>query len=136
MTGTTDLLHWTDLITGDGKPAERGALITAHYTGTLADGTVFDSSHQRGRPFECVIGTGRVIRGWDVGILGGVYAEKIGLADQIDALEALQPMRVGGKRKLIVPAHLGYGARQMGKIVPHSELSFEIELLAVQTRDD
>lgn len=52
-----------DLIVGTGKAAERGALITAHYTGYLADGTVFDSSHSRGQPFECVIGTGRVIKG-------------------------------------------------------------------------
>jgi len=81
----------------------------------LADGTEFDSSWSRGKPFQCVIGTGRVIKGWDQGIMG---------------------MRVGGKRKLLVPAHLGYGARSVGSIPPDSDLAFEIELLEVLTRDD
>ena len=60
-----DELHITDLLPGDGKAVVKGALITTHYTGWLEDGTVFDSSHQRGKPFQCVIGTGRVIKGWD-----------------------------------------------------------------------
>ena len=106
----------TDLAEGDGKAVVKGALITVHYTGTLTDGTVFDSSHQRGRPFECVIGTGRVIKGWDIGLMG---------------------MRVGGRRRLFVPAHLAYGERRIGAhIQPHSDLQFEIELLDVRTRDD
>ncbi|WP_178083671.1 FKBP-type peptidyl-prolyl cis-trans isomerase, partial [Pseudomonas sp. Sample_9] len=75
----------------------------------------FDSSWSRGKPFQCVIGTGRVIKGWDQGLLG---------------------MQVGGKRKLLVPAHLGYGERTMGKIPPNSNLVFEIELLEVLTRED
>lgn len=105
-----------DLVVGDGKEAVRGALITTHYTGTLEDGTVFDSSVAKGRPFQCVIGTGRVIKGWDQGIMG---------------------MKVGGKRKLFVPAHLAYGERQIGAhIKPNSNLLFEIELLEVLTRDD
>ncbi|WP_348946368.1 FKBP-type peptidyl-prolyl cis-trans isomerase [Chitinibacter sp. FCG-7] len=105
-----------DLIVGDGKEAVRGALITTHYTGTLEDGTVFDSSIAKGKPFQCVIGTGRVIKGWDQGIMG---------------------MKVGGKRKLFVPAHLAYGERQIGAhIKPNSNLLFEIELLEVLTRDD
>ncbi|GGP28169.1 FKBP-type peptidyl-prolyl cis-trans isomerase [Silvimonas amylolytica] len=105
-----------DLVVGEGKEIARGALITAHYTGTLEDGTKFDSSHDRGKPFQCVIGTGRVIKGWDQGLIG---------------------MRVGGKRKLFVPAHLAYGDRQIGPhIKPHSNLIFEIELLEVLTRDD
>ena len=109
-------LQITDEQVGDGKAAVKGALITAHYTGYLQDGTVFDSSHQRGKPFQCVIGTGRVIRGWDIGLMG---------------------MKVGGKRKLFVPAHLAYGERKMGAhIQPGSDLSFEIELLEVLTRDD
>ena len=58
-------LQITDVQLGDGKEVVKGALITTHYTGTLADGSVFDSSHQRGKPFQCVIGTGRVIKGWD-----------------------------------------------------------------------
>lgn len=105
-----------DIVIGDGKEAVRGALITTHYTGTLEDGTVFDSSVNKGRPFQCVIGTGRVIKGWDQGIMG---------------------MKVGGKRKLFVPAHLAYGERQIGAhIKPNSNLLFEIELLEVLTRDD
>ena len=105
----------TDLLIGDGKTAVKGALITTHYTGWLEDGTVFDSSHERGKPFQCVIGTGRVIKGWDIGLMG---------------------MQVGGKRKLQVPAHLGYGERSVGAIPPNSDLTFEIELLEVLTRDD
>ena len=111
----SDELHITDVQLGDGKAVVKGALITTHYTGTLADGTVFDASHQRGKPFQCVIGTGRVIKGWDIGLMG---------------------MKVGGKRRLFVPAHLGYGERQMGSIPPGSDLLFEIELLEVLTRDD
>ncbi len=104
-----------DLVIGEGKAAVKGALITTHYTGTLLDGTVFDSSHRKGKPFQCVIGTGRVIKGWDIGIMG---------------------MCVGGKRKLSVPAHLAYGERQIGEhITPNSDLYFEIELLEVLTRD-
>ena len=105
----------TDIRTGDGKAVVKGALITTHYTGKLEDGTVFDSSHERGKPFQCVIGTGRVIKGWDLGLMG---------------------MRVGGKRRLQVPAALGYGERSVGRIPPHSDLTFEIELLEVLTRDD
>lgn len=106
----------TDIREGDGKAVVKGALITTHYTGTLDDGTVFDSSHQRGKPFQCVIGTGRVIKGWDQGLMG---------------------MKVGGVRQLFVPAHLAYGERTMGAhIKPNSDLHFEIELLEVLTRDD
>ncbi|RRV05308.1 FKBP-type peptidyl-prolyl cis-trans isomerase [Pseudomonas sp. v388] len=113
---TLPQLQVTDLHVGDGKAAVKGALITTHYTGWLQDGTVFDSSHQRGKPFQCVIGTGRVIKGWDIGLMG---------------------MKVGGKRKLFVPAHLAYGERKMGAhIPPHSDLTFELELLEVLTRDD
>ncbi len=106
----------TDIRTGDGKAVVKGALITTHYTGKLEDGTVFDSSHERGKPFQCVIGTGRVIKGWDQGLMG---------------------MKVGGIRTLFVPAHLAYGDRQMrAHIKPGSDLHFEIELLEVLTRDD
>lgn len=131
----TDKLDFQDIAIGEGKTAERGALITAHYTGFLPDGTVFDSSHQRGQPFETVIGTGRVIKGWDIGVLGGDYARKIGYDAQVEDLENLTPMQVGGKRKLVVPSHLAYGERQIGKIAPNSDLTFEIELLDVKTRD-
>ncbi|MCU1729551.1 FKBP-type peptidyl-prolyl cis-trans isomerase [Pseudomonas sp. 7P_10.2_Bac1] len=109
-------LQITDLVVGEGKAAVKGALITTQYTGWLTDGTVFDSSFERGKPFQCVIGTGRVIKGWDQGLIG---------------------MKVGGKRKLQVPAHLAYGERSMGAhIKPNSDLTFEIELLEVLTRDD
>lgn len=112
----SDELQIDDIVLGDGKTVVKGALITTHYRGQLEDGTVFDSSHERGKPFQCVIGTGRVIKGWDLGLMG---------------------MKVGGKRKLFVPAHLAYGERQIGKFIsPHSNLLFEIELLEVLTRDD
>lgn len=109
-------LQIEDIVVGDGKAVVKGALITTQYKGTLEDGTVFDSSYDKGRPFQCVIGTGRVIKGWDIGLMG---------------------MQVGGKRKLFVPAHLAYGERQVGAhIKPNSNLLFEIELLEVLTRDD
>ncbi|SDU90352.1 FKBP-type peptidyl-prolyl cis-trans isomerase [Pseudomonas mucidolens] len=113
---TNETLQITDIRLGDGKAVVKGALITTQYTGTLEDGTVFDSSWDRGKPFQCVIGTGRVIKGWDQGLIG---------------------MKVGGVRTLFVPAHLAYGERTMGAhIKPHSNLRFEIELLEVLTRDD
>lgn len=105
-----------DLVVGSGKETQRGALVVAHYTGWLEDGTKFDSSVDKGRPFQFVFGTGRVIKGWDQGLVG---------------------MKVGGKRKLFVPSHLAYGERQMGALIkPHSNLIFEVELLDVLTRDD
>ncbi|WP_346841959.1 FKBP-type peptidyl-prolyl cis-trans isomerase [Metapseudomonas otitidis] len=112
----SDELKIEDLLEGDGKAVVKGALITTQYNGWLEDGTLFDSSYQKGRPFQCVIGTGRVIKGWDQGLMG---------------------MKVGGKRKLHVPAHLAYGDRQVGAhITPGANLVFEIELLEVLTRDD
>ena len=104
-----------DIQLGDGKEVVKGALITTQYHGFLEDGSTFDSSYERGKPFQCVIGTGRVIKGWDQGLMG---------------------MKVGGKRKLFVPSHLGYGERSVGSIPPNSNLIFEIELLEVLTRDD
>ncbi|UNU74302.1 FKBP-type peptidyl-prolyl cis-trans isomerase [Moraxella nasovis] len=129
-------LQYEDIVVGTGKSASRGALICANYTGFLPNGEVFDSSHSRGQPFECVIGTGRVIKGWDIGVLGGEYADKIGYADYVTDAERLVAMKVGGKRRLIVPSHLAYGERAVGKIPPNSDLTFEIELLDVKTRDD
>ena len=109
-------LQVTDIKIGDGKELVKGALITTQYEGFLQDGTKFDSSYDKGKAFQCVIGTGRVIKGWDIGLMG---------------------MKVGGKRKLEVPAHLAYGERQIGSMIPaNSNLSFEIELLKVLTRDD
>ena len=111
-----DELRIEDIQVGDGKATVKGALITTQYRGFLEDGISFDSSYERGKPFQCVIGTGRVIKGWDHGLMG---------------------MRVGGKRKLWVPAALAYGERGMGSRVPaDANLIFEIELLEVLTRDD
>jgi len=108
-------LEFEDLVIGTGKKAERGALITAHYTGWLEDGTEFDSSYKKNAPFQTVLSNKRVIQGW---ILG------------------LKDMQVGGKRRLRVPAHLAYGERQVRTMIPpHSNLTFEIELLEVLTRD-
>ena len=108
-------LEIEDLVIGTGNVAARGALITAHYVGWLEDGTEFDSSHKKNAPFQTVLSNKRVIQGW---ILG------------------LKDMQVGGKRRLRVPAHLAYGERQIGTMVPpNSNLIFEIELLEVLTRD-
>ncbi len=113
---TTNNLIITELAEGSGLEAVKGALIICHYEGFLEDGTKFDSSIEKGRPFQCVIGTGRVIKGWDLGVIG---------------------MKVGGKRRLFVPAELAYGQRQMGALIaPNSNLTFVIELLEVRTRDD
>lgn len=105
----------TDIVIGTGKETSRGALCSVHYTGCLEDGSVFDSSIKKGKAFQFVFGTGRVIKGWDQGLVG---------------------MRVGGKRKLFVPSELAYGEREIGDIIPaFSDLTFEVELLEVLTRD-
>lgn len=104
-----------DLVEGTGTAAKRGALITAHYRGFLADGTEFDSSARHGEPLRVVLSNGRVIQGWIVGLTG---------------------MKAGGKRRIHVPAALAYGERQIGSMIPpHSDLTFEIDLLEVLTRD-
>ena len=105
----------TDKLLGSGKETSKGALLIVQYEGFLEDGTKFDSSLERGRPFQFVFGTGRVIKGWDQGLIG---------------------MKEGGKRHLFVPSHLAYGERQIGNMIPpHSNLIFEVELLEVRTRD-
>ena len=96
---------------GFGKAPKQGQTISAHYTGYLEDGTVFDSSYNRNQPFEFPIGTGRVIRGWD---------------------EGFADMKEGGKRQLIIPPQLGYGDRPAGQIPPNSTLIFDVELLEVK----
>ena len=103
-------LQYEDIVEGKGATPTAGQNVSVHYVGTLQNGTKFDSSLDRGQPFVFRIGTGRVIKGWDEGVMS---------------------MKVGGKRKLIIPPELGYGARQMGPIPPNSTLVFEVELLAV-----
>jgi FKBP-type peptidyl-prolyl cis-trans isomerase len=98
-----------DFVIGQGDEAKVGSEVSVHYTGTLDDGTVFDTSRKRNRPYEFVIGEGRVIKGWDLGVPG---------------------MKVGGKRRLTIPAKLAYGSRKKGKIPPDSQLTFTIELVA------
>lgn len=100
-----------DLKVGDGAEATKGKTVSVHYTGTLLDGTKFDSSLDRGEPFVFPLGAGRVIKGWDQGVVG---------------------MKEGGKRKLTIPPSLGYGSRPAGKIPPNSTLVFEIDLLEVK----
>jgi FKBP-type peptidyl-prolyl cis-trans isomerase FkpA len=105
-------LKYEDLAAGEGTTAEVGRTVSVHYTGWLTDGTRFDSSLDRDEPFRFPLGRGRVIRGWDEGVVG---------------------MRVGGRRRLTLPAHLGYGAAGAGGVIPpHATLVFEIELLEVQ----
>ncbi|MEW6127014.1 MAG: FKBP-type peptidyl-prolyl cis-trans isomerase [Acidobacteriota bacterium] len=116
--GTTEIttpsgLKYIDLVEGNGASPRLGQTVTVHYTGTLEDGKKFDSSVDRGQPFNTPIGVGRVIKGWDEGVMS---------------------MKVGGKRRLIIPAYLGYGARGAGNgvIPPNATLIFEIELLGVK----
>lgn len=105
----------TDTLIGEGRETTKGALLIVQYEGFLEDGSKFDSSLDRGKPFQFVFGTGRVIKGWDLGLVG---------------------MKEGGKRSLFVPSHLAYGERQVGPLIkPHSDLRFIIELLEVKTRD-
>ena len=107
-------LQITDLVIGAGREAVKGALIKMHYVGMLEDGTKFDSSYDHGRLFQFVLGAKRVIQGMDQGVLG---------------------MKEGGKRKLFIPSPLAYGERTMGKIPPHSNLLFEIELFESWPRE-
>ena len=101
-----------DQVIGTGDEAVSGKTISVHYTGTLTDGTKFDSSKDRGTPFEFVLGAGKVIQGWDKGFAG---------------------MRVGGVRKLIIPSDMGYGSQGAGGVIPpNATLIFEVELLEVK----
>jgi peptidylprolyl isomerase len=106
-------LRYEDIVVGAGPSPQSGQEVTVHYTGTLEDGTKFDSSLDRGQPFKFKIGVGQVIKGWDEGVM---------------------TMKVGGKRKLVIPPQLGYGRRGGGPIPPNSTLVFEVELLDVQSQ--
>lgn len=105
-----DELQVEDLVKGTGESAVAGLTVVVHYTGTLTTGAQFDSSLGK-EPLRFRLGARRVIKGWDQGVLG---------------------MKVGGKRRLIIPPRLGYGDRAVGSIPPHSHLIFEVELLAVE----
>ena len=103
-------LRITDLVIGDGAEASAGQTVSVNYRGTLANGTEFDSSYGRG-PFSFPLGGGRVIQGWDEGVAG---------------------MKVGGKRKLVIPPDLAYGDRGAGGVIPpNATLTFEVELLRI-----
>lgn len=112
MITTATGLQYVDVTVGDGKEAKAGRLVQVHYTGKLADGTVFDSSIPRGALFSFRLGEGRVIKGWEEGVSG---------------------MKVGGKRTLVIPPHLAYGKRGAGNVIPpDATLTFDIELFSVQ----
>lgn len=113
MITTSTGLQYVDMEEGTGGSPQKGQTCVVHYHGTLLDGTVFDSSKERGQPFEFQIGEGRVIKGWDEGVMS---------------------MKIGGKRKLVIPPDLGYGARNMGKIPSNSTLVFEVELLDIKSK--
>jgi FKBP-type peptidyl-prolyl cis-trans isomerase len=104
-------LQYVELKEGDGEKAKKGDAVVVHYTGWLKDGTKFDSSVDRKEPFSFKLGAKEVIQGWDEGVAG---------------------MKVGGKRKLIIPAELAYGKKGRGKIPGDAELTFEVELLKIK----
>ena len=109
---TASGLKITELVVGTGDVASSGQNVVVNYRGTLEDGTQFDASYDRGTPFEFPLGAGRVIKGWDEGVQG---------------------MKVGGKRKLVIPADLGYGKRGAGRVIPpNATLIFEVELLDIK----
>ena len=105
-------LKYIDIKEGTGATPNKGQRVTVHYTGTLEDGSKFDSSRDRKRPFDFTIGVGQVIKGWDEGV---------------------GTMKVGGRRQLIIPPDLGYGARGAGGVIPpNATLIFDVELLEVK----
>ena len=102
-------LQYADLVIGDGAEAVVGKTVEVHYTGWLEDGTVFDSSLKRGKPFSFILGAGNVIKGWDEGVAG---------------------MRAGGKRRLVIPPELGYGSNGIKDVIPpNATLTFDVELI-------
>ena len=111
MTTTPSGLQYRDDAVGDGAEARAGQTVSVHYTGTLTDGTKFDSSRDRGQPLQFGLGSGQVIKGWDEGVAG---------------------MKVGGRRRLVIPPDLGYGSRGVGPIPPNSTLVFDVELMGIR----
>jgi peptidylprolyl isomerase len=111
-TSTDSGLKYTDLNEGTGQSPEVGNQVIVHYIGWLEDGTMFDSSLNRGQPFVFPLGRGQVIPGWDEGVAS---------------------MKVGGRRQLVIPPDLGYGAQGSGDVIPpNATLIFEVELLGIQ----
>ena len=111
VTTTASGLGYVDLVAGTGPQPKAGESVRVHYTGWLENGKKFDSSHDRREPLVFPVGRGQVIKGWDEGV---------------------GSMRVGGKRKLVIPASLGYGERGAGGVIPPgATLIFEVELLAI-----
>lgn len=109
---TASGLRYYDLVVGNGPVVENGMQVTVHYTGWLTDGRQFDSSLDFGEPLSFVIGMGQVIPGWEEGVLG---------------------MRVGGRRQLVIPPELAYGARGAGGVIPpNATLIFEVEVLGLR----
>ena len=108
---TASGLEYTDVKVGSGEEAVSGKTVVVNYVGTLKDGTEFDSSYKHGKPFDFFLGGGGVIKGWDEGVQG---------------------MKVGGKRKLVIPGDLAYGKQGPPGIPPDATLLFTIELLAVK----
>jgi FKBP-type peptidyl-prolyl cis-trans isomerase FkpA len=112
LTKTASGLQYQDVVTGSGAEATPGQVAVVHYTGWLTDGTKFDSSRDRGEPFSFPLGGGQVIAGWDEGVAG---------------------MKVGGRRKLVIPPDLGYGAGGSPPVIPPaSTLVFDVELLEIR----
>ncbi|MEM1309776.1 MAG: FKBP-type peptidyl-prolyl cis-trans isomerase [Cyanobacteria bacterium P01_H01_bin.153] len=111
MVTTDSGLQYEEVVEGTGAMPQKGQRVTVHYTGTLENGTKFDSSRDRNRPFSFTIGVGQVIKGWDEGVA---------------------TMRVGGQRKLTIPPELGYGSRGAGGVIPpNATLLFDVELLRI-----
>ncbi|MFA5933476.1 MAG: FKBP-type peptidyl-prolyl cis-trans isomerase [Microgenomates group bacterium] len=109
---STNKLKIEDIKIGKGEEVKGGDYISIHYLGTLEDGTKFDSSYDRGAPFQTRIGVGQVIEGWDMGVIG---------------------MKKGGKRKLTIPSELAYGEAGAGAIIPpNATLIFEVELMGIE----
>jgi FKBP-type peptidyl-prolyl cis-trans isomerase len=109
---TSSGLKYVDTKEGTGPAAAKGDTVEVHYTGWLKDGTKFDSSKDRGKPFVFQLGAGKVIKGWDEGVQG---------------------MKVGGERKLMIPSNLAYGPRGAGGVIPpNADLTFQVELLKIQ----